>query len=98
MEARCSSTSPRCRPGSRSRTRDRPVAGEPRRLPRAVYYIIGNEACERFSFYGMSTIPVPYMQEFLGWPHHTAGGVYPYFVAAAYAMTGGGGRVSRRLF
>ena len=36
------------------------------RLPAAVKYIVGNEACERFSFYGMSTILVPYMQQFLG--------------------------------
>ena len=26
------------------------------RLPRQIPYIIGNEACERFSFYGMRNI------------------------------------------
>ena len=72
------------------------MAGEDSRLPRAVKYIIGNEACERFSFYGMSTILVPYMQQFLGWGHNTAESIYHYFVAAAYAMTVVGGWISDR--
>ncbi|MCA1827212.1 MAG: MFS transporter [Myxococcales bacterium] len=69
-----------------------------KRLPPAVKYIIGNEACERFSFYGMSTILVPYMQQFLGWEHNTAESIYHYFVAAAYAMTVVGGWLSDRFF
>jgi POT family proton-dependent oligopeptide transporter len=69
-----------------------------RRLPSSVKYIIGNEACERFSFYGMSTILVPYMQQFLGWPQNTAESIYHYFVAAAYAMTVVGGWLSDRFF
>jgi len=73
------------------------VAGK-QKLPPAVKYIIGNEACERFSFYGMSTILVPYMQQFLGWQHNTAESVYHYFVAAAYAMTVVGGWLSDRFF
>ncbi len=71
------------------------AAGEGR-LPRSVKYIIGNEACERFSFYGMSTILVPYMQQFLGWGHTTAESVYHYFIAAAYTMTIVGGWISDR--
>lgn len=35
-----------------------PTAG---RLPRQIPYIIGNEACERFSFYGMRNILVPFL-------------------------------------
>jgi POT family proton-dependent oligopeptide transporter len=73
------------------------VAGESR-LPRAVKYIIGNEACERFSFYGMSTILVPYMQQFLGWEHNRAESIYHYFVGVAYAMTVVGGWISDRFF
>ena len=73
------------------------MAGK-QKLPPAVKYIIGNEACERFSFYGMSTILVPYMQQFLGWQHNTAESVYHYFVAAAYAMTVVGGWLSDRFF
>ena len=37
------------------------VAAQPGRLPRQVPYIIGNEACERFSFYGMRNILVPFL-------------------------------------
>jgi POT family proton-dependent oligopeptide transporter len=31
------------------------------RMPRQIGYIIGNEACERFSFYGMRNILVPFL-------------------------------------
>ncbi len=31
------------------------------RMPRQISYIIGNEACERFSFYGMRNILVPFL-------------------------------------
>ena len=68
------------------------------RLPRAARYILGNEACERFSFYGMSTILVPYMQHYLGWQRPRAEGVYHDFVAAAYAMTVLGAWLSDRFF
>ncbi len=68
------------------------------RYPRAVQYILGNEACERFSFYGMSTILVPYMQQYLDWPRNRAEGVYHDFVAAAYAMTVLGAWLSDRFF
>ena len=69
-----------------------------RRFPAAVKYIPGNEACERFSFYGMSTILVPYMQQYLNWPRNRAEGVYHDFVAAAYAMTVVGAWLSDRFF
>jgi POT family proton-dependent oligopeptide transporter len=69
-----------------------------RRFPRAVKYILGNEACERFSFYGMSTILVPYMQNYLGWQRNRAEGVYHDFVGAAYAMTVVGAWLSDRFF
>ena len=38
-----------------------PVAMPRPRLPRQVPYIIGNEACERFSFYGMRNILVQFL-------------------------------------
>src|SRR5262249_19502277 len=68
------------------------------RFPPAVKYILGNEACERFSFYGMSTILVPYMQNYLGWQRNRAEGVYHDFVAAAFAMTVIGAWLSDRFF
>ena len=36
-------------------------AARPARLPRQIPYIIGNEACERFSFYGMRNILVQFL-------------------------------------
>ena len=36
-------------------------AAQSARLPRQIPYIIGNEACERFSFYGMRNILVPFL-------------------------------------
>ena len=36
-------------------------ASAPARMPRQVPFIIGNEACERFSFYGMRNILVPFL-------------------------------------
>jgi POT family proton-dependent oligopeptide transporter len=73
------------------------VAGESR-FPKSIKYIIGNEACERFSFYGMSTILVPYMQANLHWDQPHAEAVYHDFVAAAYAATVVGGWISDRFF
>jgi POT family proton-dependent oligopeptide transporter len=66
------------------------------RFPAAVKYIIGNEACERFSFYGMSTILVPYMQQFLRWDRPRAESTYHLFVGAAYAASILGGFISDR--
>jgi len=40
-------------------------------MPTGIPYIVGNEAAERFSFYGMKTILVVFMTQFL---HSTAGG------------------------
>lgn len=37
------------------------TAGSRQRLPRQVPYIISNEACERFSFYGMRNILTPFL-------------------------------------
>ncbi len=38
-----------------------PVATDAGRMPRQIPYIIGNEACERFSFYGMRNILIPFL-------------------------------------
>ncbi len=37
------------------------LASSPSRMPPQIKYIIGNEACERFSFYGMRNILVPFL-------------------------------------
>ncbi len=41
-----------------------PTAAEPR-LPRQVFFIIGNEACERFSFYGMRNVLTTFLAGYL---------------------------------
>lgn len=43
----------------------RSVPEETSNLPRGIKYIIGNEAAERFSFYGMRTILVVFMTKYL---------------------------------
>ena len=35
------------------------------KMPKGVYYIVGNEAAERFSFYGMKSILVIFMTKYL---------------------------------
>ncbi|MCC6901577.1 MAG: MFS transporter [Polyangiaceae bacterium] len=62
--------------------------------PPAVPYIIGNEGCERFSFYGMRSILTLYMADFLyknhplfeSAPKDFAKAHYHLFVAAVYAF------------
>ena len=66
------------------------------RFPEAIKYIVGNEACERFSFYGMSTILVPYAQQYLSWDRTRAEGMFHDFVAMAYAVSVLGGWISDR--
>src|SRR3546814_8270469 len=42
------------------------------RLPRQIPYIIGNEACERFSFYGMRNILVQFLISSVRSEEHTS--------------------------
>lgn len=77
-------------PGSR-KYRTTPL--ETNRLPTGIPYIIGNEAAERFSFYGMRTILVVFMTQYLASHHggldlmseNEANTWYHLFVAAVYA-------------
>ncbi len=65
---------------------------EQKRLPAGIPYIIGNEAAERFSFYGMRTILVVFMTSYLMSPagqlapmdDEEAKGWYHLFVSAVY--------------
>lgn len=74
----------------------RSIPEETADLPKGVKYIIGNEAAERFSFYGMRTILVVFMTKYL---HYMVGGqvgtemsdaqaneYYHLFVAATYGF------------
>jgi POT family proton-dependent oligopeptide transporter len=63
-------------------------------MPSCVPYIIGNEAAERFSFYGMRTILIVFMTTYLMnssgvlavMPDHEATGWFHQFVAAIYFL------------
>ncbi len=53
-------------------------------FPPQIKYIVGNEACERFSFYGMRAILVVYMANHLLIPKNEASAAYHWFVSACY--------------
>ncbi|XP_075533398.1 peptide transporter family 1-like isoform X8 [Dermacentor variabilis] len=61
-----------------------PVEPESRPYPKAVFFIIGNEFCERFSYYGMRTILTLFLINVLMFEEHTAKSVYHGFVMACY--------------
>ena len=63
-------------------------------MPPGVPYIIGNEGAERFSFYGMRTILIGFMTQFMvnqsgilqGMPQNEAQGWFHQFVSSVYWM------------
>ncbi len=68
------------------------------RYPSQIKYIIGNEGCERFSFYGMRSILTVYMAQWLLLPEHESEANYHLFVMACYAMPLVGGWLADRLW
>jgi POT family proton-dependent oligopeptide transporter len=68
----------------------------PGRTPPQVKYIVGNEACERFSFYGMASILVLYMNEHLLYAERDAKAYYHYFIMATYFTPLVGGWIADR--
>ena len=81
--------------GNTSKTADR--------LPPQIRYIVGNEACERFSYYGIRSILAGYItgevaKGALGQSLDTATGIYHFFVFANYFMPLVGGWLSDKLF
>lgn len=67
-------------------------------FPHQIRYIIGNEAAERFSFYGMRSILVIYMVKYLEMAEHEAKGVFHLFVSANYFVPLFGAYLSDRYF
>jgi len=55
-----------------------------KKFPSQVKYIVGNEAAERFSFYGMRSILVVYMIEYLAMATHEAKSIYHLFMTVSY--------------
>ncbi len=70
----------------------------PARYPPQVKYIVGNEACERFSFYGMRSILTTYMLTFLLYSQRDAKAYFHYFVAATYLTPIVGGWIADRFW
>jgi POT family proton-dependent oligopeptide transporter len=68
------------------------------RYPPQVKYIVGNEACERLSFYGMSSILVVYMTGFLLYPDTDAKAWYHAFMMVTYLTPLVGGWLADRFF
>ena len=64
--------------------------------PSQIKYIIGNEAAERFSYYGMRSILVIFMIEYLMIEEHDAKGLYHLFITANYFLPVLGGYLSDR--
>lgn len=53
-------------------------------FPKSLFFIIGNEFCERYSFYGMHTILILYLTIFLKFEDDTAAIIYHSFIAVSY--------------
>ncbi|MFH2203998.1 MAG: POT family MFS transporter [Elusimicrobiota bacterium] len=66
------------------------------RFPPQIKYIVGNEACERFSFYGMRSILVIFMVQYLAREESTSKAVYHLFVSACYLFPLIGAYISDR--
>ncbi|KAM9192483.1 solute carrier family 15 member 1 [Dugong dugon] len=52
--------------------------------PFSIFFIVVNEFCERFSYYGMRAILVLYFTRFLGWDDDLSTTIYHTFVALCY--------------
>ncbi|NBP24523.1 MAG: MFS transporter, partial [Proteobacteria bacterium] len=60
--------------------------GSADRFPPQIKYIISNEACERFSFYGMRSILTLYIAKHLGQGSSKASEIVHLFVFGVYFM------------
>ncbi|XP_052506004.1 solute carrier family 15 member 1 [Budorcas taxicolor] len=52
--------------------------------PLSIFFIVVNEFCERFSYYGMRALLILYFQRFLGWNDNLGTAIYHTFVALCY--------------
>ena len=62
------------------------LAPRPARFPAQIKYIIGNEACERFSYYGMMSILTVYLSRHLGLGETHGKEVVHLFATAVYFL------------
>lgn len=54
------------------------------RFPRSIYFIVGNEFCERFSYYGMKAILFMYLTRVLKFSNNTGTAVFHSFSMLCY--------------
>ncbi|XP_038576490.1 solute carrier family 15 member 1 [Micropterus salmoides] len=66
--------------GKKSRGTSKEVCG----YPLSIFFIVVNEFCERFSYYGMRAVLVLYFKYFLRWDDDLATSIYHTFVALCY--------------
>ncbi|XP_048196536.1 solute carrier family 15 member 1 [Perognathus longimembris pacificus] len=52
--------------------------------PLSILFIVVNEFCERFSYYGMRALLVLYFRNFIGWDDNLSTAIYHTFVALCY--------------
>ncbi|XP_044073862.1 solute carrier family 15 member 1 [Siniperca chuatsi] len=66
--------------GKKSKGKSKKVCG----YPLSIFFIVVNEFCERFSYYGMRAVLVLYFKYFLRWDDDLATSIYHTFVALCY--------------
>lgn len=68
------------------------------KFPPQIKYIVGNEGCERYSYYGMRSILVVFMIQVLMFQEADATSIYHVFAAACYLFPVMGAFISDRLW
>jgi POT family proton-dependent oligopeptide transporter len=68
------------------------------RFPPQIKYIVGNEACERFSFYGMKSILTIFMVTHLAMRDNDSEATYHLFVSSSYLFPIAGAWISDRFW
>ncbi|KAM6178234.1 solute carrier family 15 member 1 [Rhynchocyon petersi] len=53
-------------------------------FPLSIFFIVVNEFCERFSYYGMKAILILYFTRFIGWNDNLSTAIFHTFVALCY--------------
>ncbi|NP_001281114.1 solute carrier family 15 member 1b [Cynoglossus semilaevis] len=67
-----------------TRERSKPKSASVCGYPISIFFIVVNEFCERFSYYGMRAVLVLYFKYFLRWDDDFATTIYHTFVALCY--------------
>lgn len=74
------------------------LAVDANKFPPGIQYIVGNEACERYSYYGMKSILVVFMIQVLLFQEASATSTYHLFSAACYLFPVLGAFISDRIW